>query len=264
VRIVISISVPLLLALILVRGRAPSELASWLGVAQWALVGASIVVAAAGFAWARRARLEVDQALRLMFGPTLTSPAWETPAFTRLLAPASGKVREPESTIPSDYLRAIRDMLPYIRVSGSDPGRAALETAERLLSAINHRDAELATLSRDAGPDEERRLVSQLDALDTRGTGDTAERIELRELVQHQLDIIRRMQGRREVILTERAHFTDLFRALWALVRAAGDTMDDQSRVIDRLHALCTEIRTEVGAAAVETWPRERGPRALP
>jgi hypothetical protein len=53
-------------------------------------------------------------------------------------------------------------------------------TAERILEAIGERDDELATLSRDAGPEEENRLASQLDALDSAGE-DSEDRAALRD-----------------------------------------------------------------------------------
>jgi hypothetical protein len=97
--------------------------------------------------------------------------------------------------------------------------------------------------------------VSQLDALDLRWSGDTAERLELRDVVQHQLSIIRRMQGRREVIMRERAQLVDLLRALWSLVRAATDTRDDEARIVERFYALCVEIQTKLGRPAKEFLP---------
>ncbi|MEO8194037.1 MAG: hypothetical protein ABI681_09300, partial [Gemmatimonadales bacterium] len=195
VRVLISVSFPALLVLILLRGRLSPEAAAiyetWVEIAEWAVVGAGILAFALGFIWARRSGLAVDQSIRLLLGPTLAALRWNEPALTRLLAPASGKVRAPNVDAPADYLRAIREMLLLVPMNAGDTGPSTAATAESVLKAINQRDSELASLARDAGAGEAERLASQLDSLDTGGTGDPRDRAELRELVRHQLDLVR-------------------------------------------------------------------------
>ncbi|HZK77755.1 MAG TPA: serine/threonine-protein kinase, partial [Gemmatimonadaceae bacterium] len=250
VRVLLIASVPALLLLMLSRAQialnAGGQGQSYVDLAELAvfIIGALGVVA--GIFWARREGLALDQSLRLLLGPTLASPGWNEPAMRRLLAPESGKVREPDRDSPSDHLRAIRELLPMMPATGRDAGLQSLQTAERVLKAIEARDSELATLSRDAGPQEADRLMAQLDALETDASANTGERAEFRELVRHQLDLVRRMQGRREVVLRERAHFVDLLRGLWKLVRSTGDTLDRDIGAVDRLQALCAEIRLEL------------------
>ncbi|HEY3257518.1 MAG TPA: hypothetical protein VGJ64_01570 [Gemmatimonadaceae bacterium] len=252
-RATISASFPLLFLVILLRdGFASAPLVSWgtsVDIAEWAILGAASLVVASGLIWARRAGLALDQSLRLLLGATLDSPRWDEPAFRRVLAPASGKVRAPEGDTPSDYLRAIREILPFLLFSGGDARLRAGAAAERVVDAIGQRDSELAKLSRDAGPEEENRLASQLDALDA-GGGDTQEHAELRELVRHQLELVRRMRGRRELILGDRAHLIDLLRGLWILVRACSDSQGGESPEVERLQALCAKIRVELSEAA--------------
>ena len=241
---------PVLLLLILLRARMSSDATVRYGllveVAEWSVFVAGTIAVTSAFFWAKRKGLALDQSVRLLLGPTLASPGWNEPALTRFLAPASGKVRAPDSSTPSDYLRAIREVIPLFRASRGDAGLRAVATAERLLKSIDKRDGELAALLRDAGPGEESRLASQLDSLESGGRGDTHERGELRDLVRHQLDVVRRMQGRREVVLRERAHLIDQLRALWTLVRAAGESEDGDSAVVDRLLVLCGEIRASL------------------
>jgi hypothetical protein len=250
VRLVITASFPALFLLILVReGFGSSVFGNNLNIAEWAILGVASVVVVGGLIWARGKHLTVSQSLRILLGDTLDSPRWNDPAFRRVLLPLSGRVRDPDAETPSDYLRAIRELLP-IRISMSgDAGLRACAAAERVLKEIDQRDTELAKLSRDAGPEEENRLASQLDALDA-GGGDTEERNELRELVRHQLALVRRMRGRREVIMRDRAHLVDLLRGLWVLVQACGDDRGEDSLEIERLRALCADIRTELGTAA--------------
>jgi hypothetical protein len=253
VRTTISASFPALFLLILLReGFASAPVVSsgnLVAIAEWAILGAASLVLASGLLWARRAGLAPDESLRLLLGATLASPRWDVPAFRRVLAPVSGTVRAPDADTPSDYLRAIREVLPLLLASGGDARLRAGAAAERVLKAIDERDGELAKLSRDAGPDEESRLASQLDVLDA-ASGDTQERAELRELVRHQLELVRRMRGRREVILRDRAHLIDLLRGLWILVQACGDSQGGESVEVERLQALCAEIRAELGAVA--------------
>lgn len=253
VRIFISLSFPALFFLILLRGRlSPAAEAfydSWIDVVDWTILAAASLAVAGGFLWARRAGVSIDQSLRLLLGATLTSPEWDEPALRRVLAPARGKVRAPDGEVPSDYVRAIREMLPLVAVNEGDAGLRTAGTAERLLKEIDLRDAELAKLSRDAGPEEENRLALQLDSLSSPG-GETREHVELRELVRHQLDIVRRMQSRREVLLRDRAHLVDLLRSLWSLVRVAGDSQNEETRVAEKLQVLCMDIRAELGPAA--------------
>ena len=249
----IAASFPALFLLILLReGFASARLAP-LGpsfdIAEWAILGAVSVVLVSGLFWARNAGFRIDQSLRLLIGATIESPGWDEPAFRRVLAPVSGKVRAPDANTPSDYVRAIREVLPFFLASGGDARIRTSAAAERVLRAIDQRDDELAKLSRDAGPEEENRLASQLDALNADG-GDTVDRAELRELVRHQLDLVRKMRGRREVILRDRAHLVGLLKGLWLVVRACGDSQGGESVEVERLQALCAKITGELAAVA--------------
>jgi hypothetical protein len=201
---------------------------------------------AAAVTWARRKGLSNQQAARLLLGPTLASSTWDEPAVLRLLAPASGKVRPPDGDAPSDYLRAIREMLPFLeRTDGSAAGQT-VRAADEALRAIDQLDRELESISRDAGPDEANRLASQLDVLEQGASGKADDRAELRDLVKHQLALVRRLQARREVLQGDRGHLLDLLRTLWTLVRAEADTSSRDSVSHERLIAICAEIHDEL------------------
>jgi hypothetical protein len=64
--------------------------------------------------------------------------------------------------------------------------------------------------------------------------------------LRHQLDLVRRMQSRREVVIRERTHLMELIRALWTQLRSTSDSHDRDSEPIDRLKALCAEIQLEL------------------
>lgn len=240
---------PALLLLILMRARMSVDAIERYGylveAGEWSVFVIGTIAVALAFLWAKKKGLAFDQSVRLLVGPTLASSEWNEPALARFLAPQSGKVRAPDSNRPQDYLRAIREVIPLFSANRGAAGQLAVATTERVLEAIEARDGELAALSRDAGPGEESRLASQLDSLES-GGGNTHERGELRELVRHQLDLVRRMQGRREVVLGERAHLVVQLKALWTLVRAVSESEDGDLLAVERLLLTCAEIRSEV------------------
>ncbi len=236
VRVVLSAALPALLAVILLGGNE---------IAQWTIVVASAVVVVLSFLWAKRKGLAFDKSFRLLLGPTVSSPGWKAPELLRLLAPAYGKIHEPIGDEPSDYLRAIRELIPHVPPGPGDAGMRAA-AAENVLKAIDKLDAELAELARDAGPAEANRLSTQLESLEARGAVDTRERTELRDLVRHQLELVRRLQGRREVVLQQRAHLVDLLRELWSVLRDIGESQDGNPAAISRLDAMCARMHLEL------------------
>ena len=239
VRVLLSIALPALLVVMVINGEA---------VAEWTIVIAIAIAVFLSFLWAKRKGLALDQSFRLLLGPTISSPGWKAPELVRLLSPAFGKIRAPISGEPSDYLRAIRELVPHVPHGPSDPGVRAGAIAEKVLNSIDKLDAELADLSRDAGPGEANRLSTQLESLEARGAIDTRERVELRDLVRHQLDLVRRLQSRREVVLQQRAHLVNLLRELWSVLREVGESHEGNPRVLSRLDELCARIDRELNS----------------
>ncbi|HEX5577529.1 MAG TPA: hypothetical protein VFX40_04085, partial [Gemmatimonadaceae bacterium] len=249
-RIMISLATVTLLTLIIMRGRlsptAVTRYESWVTSAEWAIVIIAATVVAAAFAWVHRKGMSLDNAPRLLLGPTLASANWDEREMTRILEPVSGRVRPPDRDVPSDYLRAIRELVPSLAFARASLGPRITTAAECLLTAIEHRDRELESISRDAGPNEANRLSAQLAALAAED-GDTGERLELRELVRHQLQVVQKMQTRREIILHERSHFAGLLRALWALMLTAQGSDPLDAEALTRLDAVCDEVSLEIG-----------------
>ena len=250
VRIGISLAFPALLLLILVRSgdlNVTDQLRVETG--EWAIMFALWVVVALGFVWAKRAELNLRQSVRMLLGPTLASPGWEDPALAHLLAPAYGKVRAPVGQEPSDYLRAIRELAPNVQVVDG-LGARAIAAAEGLMKAIDRCDTELADLARDAGPREANRLSTQLEALESGAPGDTHERSELRDLIRLQLEIVRRMQGRREIVQRQRSHFVDLMETFWCAIRDVGESRDGGPEGGFKVDELCAEIHRDLDRSA--------------
>ena len=250
-RIIISLATVTLLFLIVLRGRlspaAVIRYESWVTSAEWAIVIIAATAVAGAFVWVRHKGLSVDNAPRLLLGPTLASADWGDRELARILAPVSGGVRPPDRDVPSDYLRAIRELVPGLALSRAGIGPRITAAAECLLAAIEHRDRELGAISRDASPAEANRLSAQLASLAEDDEGDTGERHELRELVEHQIHVVQKMQTRRELVLHERAHFAELLRALWALMLSAREADPVNAEALVRLEAVCAEVSLEIG-----------------
>lgn len=249
VRISITASLLALFTLMLMRGRVAADATAfydaWVVIAEWAILVTTGIVVGLAFVWAKGKTLGSRQSVRLLLGPTVSSPGWKDAAIVRLLAPAAGRVRDPIIDSPSDYLRAIRELLPEVQLFAEGAGARAVVAAETLLREIDRCDNELAALGRDAGPAEVNRLSTQLDALEE-GTKDTDEHRELRDLVRHQLEVVRRMQGRGEVLRRQRSHFVDLLKEVWTVVREAGESRDANPAGDGRLVAICAELRMNV------------------
>jgi tRNA A-37 threonylcarbamoyl transferase component Bud32 len=222
----------------------------WFAAAEGALVIGAAAVTAVTLAWALGRGLSVAEAARVLFGATAASPAWSEPRIARLLTPGAFGVQPPERDAPADHRRAIDDLVPLLPPEAADVGAAATRVARRLLGAIEECDRQLASLARDASAAELDRLTAQLDALGDPSSREYDERHELRELVRHQLDLVRRMRGRHELLSDHRARLFDLMRGLWmqlSLVRdAAGSGTTPQ--LCTRARALCAEIADQLEA----------------
>jgi hypothetical protein len=240
------------------------------------VVLAAAVVVTGALWWARRRGLSLPEATLLLFGATTASPSWTAPSVARLLAPAAGRVRPPDRSVPADYRRAIGDLLRLLPTNAAEVARPAVAMADRVLRAIEERDQQLVSLARDASAADADRLAAQLTALGDASPGESQERRELRQLVRHQLEVVRRMRGRYESFSQQRSHLFDMLRGLWTQLCVAcdppGGARDITDQSADRLRAICAEIaeelQTHTPSAIASTElpsPRSAGPsRALP
>jgi hypothetical protein len=221
----------------------------WFIIAQAAVVLATAAIVTGALRWTFRRGLSTDEAVRVLFGATTASSHWSAPSIARLLTPAAGRVRPPERDTPADYRRAIGDLLPILP-SASGLVSAAATMADRILRAIEQCDSELRSLANDANAKEVDRLAAQLGALGDASAIESRERRELRELVRHQLEVVRRMRGRHEMVWQQRAHLFDMLRGLWTQLCAACDAVsvstEARNQGLERARALCAEIAAEL------------------
>ena len=92
---------------------------------------------------------------------------------------------------------------------------SAFFVARAAVERLREYDAELASLARDASPAEIDRLSAQLASFGDPSQGNP-ERLELRQLVANQLELVRKLRARHEEVARERARVMDLLRGLWA------------------------------------------------
>jgi len=163
-----------------------------------------------------------------------------------LLRAPEGSVRPPDRDSPADHRRAISDLVTLLPAQAGDVGAEAARIAQRVVTAIEQCDREIASIGRDAGSAELDRLESQLGALQVLSPDESTDRHDLRQLVQNQLQVMRRMHARGEALSHQRAHRLHLMRGLWAQLCLVRNAMSDgpatATRDIERLRALCEEI----------------------
>jgi hypothetical protein len=218
------------------------------------VVGTTVIVTVA-FWWTRRHALSLADGARLLFGATTPSPAWNTPTIARLLRAPEGTVRPPDRDSPADHLRAISDLVTLLPSWAAVLGAESARIAQRLVTAIERCDGEISLLARDAGPAELDRLESQLDALQVASHDASTDRRDLRDLMQHQLEVMRRMNARSEALSYQRGRLLHLMRGLWTQlyhVRNASDGPAGATRDTEGLRAVCDEIVDAIEAPAAQ------------
>jgi serine/threonine-protein kinase len=215
----------------------------WFAAAEVSLVLITAAVTIGALRWASRRGLTTAEATRVLFGSTTPSPAWSNPRVSRLLTAGSLGVRPPDRDSPSDHRRAIEDVVPLLPSEAATVGAAAAHAARFLLIAIEERDRQLVSLARDASAPELDRLTSRLSALDEAASSDSDERRELRDLVRHQLEVVRRMHTRHELVAEHRARLFDLMRGLWTQLSVLRDAAGSSTmpQICARVRVLCAE-----------------------
>jgi tRNA A-37 threonylcarbamoyl transferase component Bud32 len=196
-------------------------------------------------AWTMYRRLSMSDAVRLLFGATTPARGWDSPTIARVLVPRGGRGSVPAGDSPTEHVRAISALAQLLPVSGTELRADVSTSAYALLDAIQRCDAEVARLSCDASAGELDRLATQLGAFDSDPAAGP-ERRELHELLQRQLDLLRRMRVRCELVSQRRARLFSLLRGLWQQLTVAHDAASDGELAADaglqRVRDLLNEI----------------------
>jgi tRNA A-37 threonylcarbamoyl transferase component Bud32 len=242
VRVVLSAFLVTLPAMILTRewveaktGPSTQPHRDWFAATEVGLIIATGLIILTSIAWAVRRRLPWTDTVRLLFGPTEMSTGWGTPEISRLLMSARGEVKPPSEDVASDYARAISEVVAR-PIGVADTVRRDIQAVARALAAsIEKLEAELAHLSREGSVSEVDRLSVQLATLEADSI-DTPDHHELVSLVRAQLDVVRRLHVRCELVSQQRRERLAILRGLWTTL--------NQSKVSDaRLTELVAEGR---------------------
>ena len=201
----------------------------------WLLAGIAVVLAAA-FGWALKRGLSMSEAVRVLLGTTAPSPGWTAPAVARVLKSSAGQMHAPERDSTVDHRRAINEVLGSLRDVSPAIVNEIRQTVNEALRRVDAMDSELASLSGASSGSELDRLSAQLSGLDSA----KGERGELAELVRKQLEVVRRMHVRAELLAQRRGHVFGLLRGLWLQLRAVSEGADP--RALDRALALRAEL----------------------
>jgi serine/threonine protein kinase len=234
-------------ALILLRARllAAGVSSESLFLANVSLVGGLVVLVAGAFAWALSRGLSAPDAGRLLFGSTAPVTAWNSSRFAGLVARGEESRRQPNRDIPGDFVWAISDLLPLLPHELSAIGSRCVNFSVQLVAAIEQCDAEVADIDYWAAPVEMDRVEQLLAGGGASASLTSSERGEMQVLLQKQLETMRAMRVRRELVTSRRARFLGFLRALHAQLGDAVGTQDTagRSHVSDgRLIALCDEV----------------------
>jgi hypothetical protein len=243
--------------LILWETRRPSD-AEGLNVVKYALLIGTSLVTAGTLWWARRKGLGIGDAVRVLFGATMPSPAWQTPPVARLIEPIRG-VRPPDYRRPADCVRAIDDVLPLAPQDSIPLGADVTIRAHRLLAAIEQCDEDIAWFDRYSGAGELERLEAAAAELEEDVSARGDRRGDLRRLVSGHLAVVHRMRADREVTVGQRAGLFDLLRGLWLqsyrLYEASPGAPQRTGDPRESLRALCAEVDEVLDASRQRDAP---------
>ena len=249
VRAVLSVFFVALPFMILMRQRFAAELAqasgsgepAWFVAMETVLVLGSAAAVLGALMWGMRRALTWGESMRVLFGATTPSPGWNEPHIAKLLAPVSG-VRPPDRDSAADHRRAFEELVPALPNSARDLGVDALSLLRRLLGAIEACESEIGSLAPMASASELDRLMAQLATIGGESSRANAEQHELTALVQRQLELVRQMRDRCEVLSQRRARLFNLMRGMWTQVSALRDTDAGGQRLRDLLAEIAAEL----------------------
>lgn len=201
------------------RGSAADP--SWFVMAEVTLLVAAAAAICWGARWSLTQGLGWAESARMLFGPTLSSPAWRAPSIARLLKPQPVTAGLPACDEPESYHRAIGELLAQ-HPNFSTAAEAASREADGLLDEITRIDAEIVSLKREANDAEVDRLTARLTALGAARAGEHDDRAQLRSLVAQQLHVIHQMRARAGALGEERQRKCEALHELWSRVARAG------------------------------------------
>jgi len=204
--------------------------------------GLLVALAAAAFTggalWIRRLSLTRGDAMQFLIGPTAPSAFWRQRDVVRALTFDSHGVRPPATDLAGDYVRALLDLQRQSPAESAHAIELPAIMAQRIVEAITSLEREIAVVNRDASAEESARVAARLSALAEGATTMRDEHQALIEIVQRELQLLRRMNHRKMLALNEQAALFDLLRELWAALVRLTDTWGNHSTTAARIDEL--------------------------
>ncbi len=211
--------------------------------------------------WAHQNDFPNNADLRDVFlGSTMNHRFWKQPHIARILIPvptAGARIHEPSvPTTPSDILRVITDVSRQLTGPVRALGSEAVAAARQLLDAIGQLDREIEALARDADPAEATRLERKLELLDRDAASGTDEQRQMRQLIEGQLELIRRFEARVTEARRRRERLIDLLQRLRVQLAdlRAQDTVvtvpTDAGEITAHIREVCAEIDRQTSGLA--------------
>ena len=206
--------------------------------------------------WGRSVGFSRIDTVKLLTEATSDSKFWRRPEIAAILGP-TGQPRAdpqlPQPTTAQEYLRAIETTAKQLPKHVQDLGRQSVATARQLAGLAERAESETGKLAKDADPSEMARLEEKLAILTEQQSVENEDDRQMRELVQHQLDLMRRLAGRLEAAQDRKTRMLDLLKTLWLQVadlRAQSAQEEfDSSEITDKISLLNEEIEIYVESA---------------
>lgn len=168
--------------------------------------------------------------------------------MSRLLAAPARAAAEPRRDAAADHARAIGDMIAQLPPSLSTMGAHVQAATQSAVTAVGDCERELAVIAQHATSSELDRLSARVSALESTENA-AADTRELARLMELELDVLRRMRLRFELLSLRRTRLLSSLRGIWLQLCALHDHPAAQEQTIDRLLALTNEVLEETSGA---------------
>lgn len=202
---------------LLLLDSAGSATGRW-NLAFGALVAVAATALTGGVIAARRFRLQSGDTMQFLVGPTVSSDFWKQPDVMQALHADASGVRAPAHDVPSDYVRAIEEVMRASATVAADAREQPVIMARRITSALSSLSREVSLLERDASREAIDRVSTRLASLTSGLPNAREEHRELIIIVESELQLLRRMEQRRVLALNEQSELFAVLREMWEVV----------------------------------------------
>ena len=205
--------------------------------------------------WARRLGVEIDVMSKAVHTPTCALDHWRTPELSRLLLkepPQDDRRKLGEPQTIQDLVEAIRRVEQEVQGENHALALEAVTAARQLVSSIESVERGIERASNEVDEGEVSKLEARLEALGDPTGGKDDFDADMRELIQNQLLLHRRLAERLESAKERHGRMKELLKLLWLNVsdlRAQhSQEAHDASEITGKIRTLCEDIGRHVTA----------------